>query len=64
MGFTSDDEASLRGLRRDDFCFGCDLPGVFIPYPPSCLPSLHRFVLPDFIATTKALTAVSGRSCS
>ena len=64
MGFTFGDEAASRGLRDDDFVFVCDLPGVFIPHPPPYLPSLRRFMLPGFIATMKALTAVSGRSCS
>ena len=37
-------------------------PGLVIAHRPSCLPSLHRFMLPGFLATTKALTA--GSACS
>jgi hypothetical protein len=38
--------------------FGCSLlPGSFFTHQPPCLPSLHRFVLPGFIATMKALTS-------
>jgi hypothetical protein len=32
-------------------------PGLGIAHLPPCLPSLHRFMLPGFVATTKALTA-------
>ena len=43
------------------FRFGFDLLSLDILLLPPCLPSLHRFVLPGFIATMKALTAVYGR---
>jgi len=32
-------------------------PGLVITHPPSCLPSLHRFMLPGFVVTMKALTS-------
>lgn len=40
------------------FRFGFDLLILDILLLPPYLPSLHRFVLPGFIATMKALTAV------
>ena len=43
------------------FRFGFDLLILDILRLPPCLPSLHQFVLPGFIATMKALTAVYGR---
>ena len=38
------------------FCLSL-LPGSSFTHQPPCLPSLHRFVLPGFIATMKALTS-------
>jgi hypothetical protein len=38
------------------FCWSL-LPGSDFTHQPPCLPSLHRFVLPGFTATMKALTS-------
>lgn len=56
-GFTLDDDPP-EGEPRAGV-----LRGLVIPHPLPYLPSLHWFMLTSFIATTKALTAVRGRSC-
>ena len=53
---------SLAGVAPKGTVAWLGFPGLVIAHRPSCLPSLHRFMLPGFLATTKALTA--GSACS
>ena len=53
---------SLAGVAPKGTVAWLGFPGLVIAHRPSCLPSLHRFMLPGFFATTKALTA--GSACS
>jgi hypothetical protein len=38
--------------------------GLFISHPLTCPPCLHRFMLPGFVATMRALTSANGRLLS